>query len=217
MINISQHFIDFLLHLDAHLIAFVSAYGKWTYALLFTIIFCETGIILTAILPGDSLLFAAGALTSSSNGALNVHILFALLVVGSVLGNGLNYYIGQWLGSKIMASTSVWRFAQPHINRAHAFYARYGAKTILIARFIPMVRTFAPFVAGIAYMPYRAFMGYSVVGAFLWIGILIYGGHLFGHIAIVKQHFSFVVIGIIVISIVPAILTFLREKYRTVS
>jgi membrane-associated protein len=207
-----HYILNFILHLDDHLIAFVTAYGAWTYALLFLIIFCETGIIITAVLPGDSLLFAAGALTASATDALNVHILFALLVTASTLGNGLNYFIGKWLGPKVFRSSNSWIFNQKNIDKAHGFYERYGGKTIIIARFLPIIRTFAPFVAGIGYMTYRQFLIYSVIGAFLWIGILVYGSFLFGNIPFVKQHFSLVIIAIIFLSIVPALLEVLRRK-----
>jgi len=205
--------IDFALHLDMHLLAFVSTYGLWTYLLLFLIIFCETGIIFTAILPGDSLLFTAGALSANATDALNVHILFLLLVVASVSGNGLNYFIGKWLGPKVFFSNQSWIFNQKHLDNAHHFYERYGGKTIIIARFIPIVRTFAPFIAGIGYMTYRQFFLFSLAGAFLWIGLIVYGSFLFGNIPIVKEHFSLVIIAIIVLSILPAIIEFLRQKY----
>jgi membrane-associated protein len=210
-----HYIVNFILHLDQHLIAFVTTYGAWTYALLFLIIFCETGIILTAVLPGDSLLFAAGALTASATDALNVHILFALLVVASTLGNGLNYFIGKWLGPKVFRSNKSWIFNQKNIDKAHSFYERYGVKTIIIARFVPIIRTFAPFVAGIGYMTPRQFMTFSAVGAFLWIGILVYGSFIFGNIPFVKQHFSLVIIAIIVLSILPAAIELVRQKLPT--
>jgi membrane-associated protein len=207
-----HYLINFILHLDEHLIAFMMSYGAWTYALLFLIIFCETGIILTAVLPGDSLLFAAGALTANVAGVINVHVLFILLVIASVLGNGLNYFIGKRLGPKIFHSRNSWLLSPKHIENAHRFFERYGGKTIIIARFIPMVRTFTPFVAGIGYMTYRQFFIYSVIGAFLWIGVLVYGSFLFGNIPIVKQHFSFVILAIIALSILPAVVEVLRRK-----
>lgn len=210
--NTLHHIIAFILHLDEHLIAFVTAYGAWAYILLFLIIFCETGIILTAILPGDSLLFAAGALTASAEDALNVHFLFVLLVIASILGNCLNYFIGHWVGPRIFRSNKSWIFNQKNITKAHSFYARYGGKTLIIARFLPIIRTFAPFVAGIGQMRFRQFFAYSGIGAFLWIGILVYGSFLFGNIPIVKQHFSLVIIAIIVLSIMPAFFEFMRRK-----
>lgn len=207
-----HYLVNFILHLDEHLIAFVTAYGAWTYALLFLIIFCETGIIFSAVLPGDSLLFAAGALTANVSNILNVHVLFMLLVVASVLGNGLNYFIGKWLGSRIFCSKDSWLFNKKHIDNAHGFFERYGGKTIIIARFIPMIRTFAPFVAGIGYMTYRQFLVYSLIGALLWIGVLVYGSYLFGNIPVVRQHFSLVLVAIIVLSIFPAFIEIMRRK-----
>ena len=215
--DILNFLLNFILHLDEHLIAFVNNYGTWTYFLLFLIIFCETGIIFTAILPGDSLLFAAGALSANVSDTLNVHVLFCLLVVASVAGNGLNYFIGKWLGPKVFRSKHSWLFNQKHLDNAHYFFERYGGKTIIIARFLPIIRTFAPFVAGIGYMTYRQFFVYSLVGAFLWIGILVYGSFMFGNIPIVKEHFSLVIVAIIVLSITPAAFEILRRKYLSTS
>ncbi len=212
--NIINFLLNFILHLDQHLISFVTNYGIWTYVLLFCIIFCETGIIFTAILPGDSLLFAAGALTANVSGIINVHFLFILLVIASVMGNGLNYFIGKWLGPRVFRSNQSWIFNQRHIDNAHHFFERYGGKTIIIARFIPIIRTFAPFIAGIGYMTYRQFFIYSVIGAFLWIGLLVYGSFLFGNIPIVKEHFSIVIIAIVVLSILPAAIEILRRKLK---
>jgi membrane-associated protein len=208
-----HYLINFVLHLDEHLIAFVTTYGMWAYALLFLIIFCETGIIFTAVLPGDSLLFAAGALTAHAADVLNVHFLFVLLVMASVMGNGLNYLIGKWLAPKVFCSRRSWLFNKKYIEKAHGFYERYGGKTIIIARFVPIIRTFAPFVAGVGYMTYRQFLLYSLIGAFLWIGILVYGSYLFGNIPLVRQHFSLVMVAIIALSILPALIEFLRQRY----
>ena len=215
--DILNFLLNFLLHLDEHLIAFVNNYGAWTYFLLFLIIFCETGIIFTAILPGDSLLFAAGALSANVSDTLNVHVLFCLLVVASVAGNGLNYFIGKWLGPKVFRSRHSWLFNQKHLDKAHYFFERYGGKTIIIARFLPIIRTFAPFVAGIGYMTYRQFFVYSLIGALLWIGILVYGSFMFGNIPIVKEHFSLVIVAIIVLSITPAAFEIVRRKYLSAS
>lgn len=211
--DILHFLLDFLLHLDKHLIAFVTTYGTWTYALLFIIIFCETGIIFTAVLPGDSLLFAAGALTASLGDVLNIHILFLLLTTASIAGNGLNYFIGKSLGPIIFRSKRSILFNPKNIEKTHAFFERYGGKAIIIARFMPIFRTFAPFVAGIGYMTYRQFFIYSVIGAVLWIGTLVYGSYLFGNIPIVKENFSLVIIAIIVLSITPALFEILRRKF----
>ncbi len=208
-----QHFISFFLHIDEHLIAFVSTYGAWTYALLFCIIFCETGIIFAALLPGDSLLFAVGALSAQAASALNVHALFILLVIASVTGNGMNYFIGKWVGPKVFRGDS-WFFNKKHIDQAHYFYERYGGKTIIIARFIPIVRTFAPFIAGIGYMTYRQFFIYNLIGALLWIGGLVYGSYLFGNIPFVQEHFSMVILAIIALSLTPPFIELIRHKIR---
>lgn len=214
--DILNFLLNFILHLDEHLIAFVSNYGAWTYVLLFIIIFCETGIIFTAILPGDSLLFAAGALAASISDTLNVHVLFCLLLFASVAGNTLNYFIGKWLGPKVFRSKHSWLFNPKHLDKAHHFFERYGGKTIIIARFLPIIRTFAPFVAGLGYMTFRQFFAYSLIGAFLWIGILVYGSFMFGNIPIVKEHFSLVIVAIIILSITPAAFEILRRKYLSI-
>lgn len=209
------HFLfNLILHLDQHLIAFVTMYGAWTYALLFLIIFCESGIIFTAFLPGDSLLFATGALSAHMPGILNVNMLFILLVIASVSGNGINYFIGKWVGPKVFCSGNSWLFNKKHIDNAHHFYERYGGKTIIIARFIPIVRTFVPFIAGVGYMTYRQFFIFNLIGALLWIGILVYGSYLFGNIPIVKEHFSLVVIAIILLSLTPPIIEIIRQRYQ---
>ncbi len=211
--NTLQHLINFILHIDEHLIAFVALYGIWTYALLFLIIFCESGIIFTAFLPGDSLLFATGALTASMPGTLDVNMLFLLLVTASVTGNGLNYFIGNWIGPKVFCSGNSWIFNKKHIEKAHSFYERYGGKAIVIARFIPIVRTIVPFIAGVGYMKYRQFFTYNLLGALLWIGILVYGSYLFGNIPFVKKHFSLVILAIIIISLMPPVIEVIRHRW----
>ena len=203
--------LSFVLHLDVHLTTFVTTYGMWTYALLFLIIFCETGLVVTPFLPGDSLLFGAGAIAGSTQ-AINVHLLFGLLVIASILGNGLNYYIGKKLGPKIFFSQSSWLFNKKHLTQAHEFYERFGGKTIIIARFIPIIRTFAPFVAGIGAMSYRQFYLYNIAGAILWIGSLLYLSFLFGNIPAVKEHFSYIVIAIIGLSLIPPFIGIIRSK-----
>lgn len=209
-----HYLINFILHLDDHLIAFVTAYGAWTYALLFAIIFCETGIIFAAFLPGDSLLFATGALTASLPGVLNVHVLFALLVAASVIGNGVNYFIGKWIGPKVFRSGNSLFFNRSHILRAHYFYERYGGKAIIIARFIPIIRTVVPFVAGVGYMTYRYFFIFNLIGALLWVGGLVYVSYWFGNIPFVKQHFSLVILAIIGISLLPPVVEIIRHRFK---
>lgn len=207
-----HYLINFILHIDEHLIAFVTTYGAWTYALLFLIIFCESGIVFAAFLPGDSLLFATGALTASMTGILNINMLFLLLVIASVTGNGINYFIGNWIGPKVFCSGNSWIFNKKHIEKAHVFYDRYGGKAIVIARFIPIIRTIVPFIAGVGYMKYRQFFFYNLLGAMLWIGGLVYGSYLFGNIPFVKQHFSLVILAIIVLSLMPPVVEVIRYR-----
>lgn len=199
-----------VLHLDRHLLDFATNYGAWVYALLFLIIFCETGLVVTPFLPGDSLLFVAG--TVAATGALNVHLLVVLLVISAVLGDSVNYGIGRWLGPKVFRMPQSWFFNPKHLQRANAFYEHHGGKTIIIARFVPIVRTYAPFVAGVGAMDYRRFISFNVVGGVVWVVLLAYGGYLFGNIPWVKQNISLVVIGIIVLSILPGVVEYLRAK-----
>ena len=199
-----------VLHLDRHLLDFATNYGAWVYALLFVIIFCETGLVVTPFLPGDSLLFVAG--TVAATGALNVHVLVILLIVGAVLGDTVNYGIGRWLGPRVFRMPQSWFFNPKHLHRANAFYERHGGKTIIIARFVPIVRTYAPFVAGVGAMDYRRFISFNVVGGVVWVVLLAYGGYLFGNIPWVKQNISLVVIGIIVLSILPGVVEYIRAK-----
>ncbi len=199
-----------VLHLDRHLLDFATNYGAWVYALLFLIIFCETGLVVTPFLPGDSLLFVAG--TVAATGALNVHVMVILLVISAVLGDSVNYGIGRWLGPKVFKMPQSWFFNPKHLQRANAFYERHGGKTIIIARFVPIVRTYAPFVAGVGAMDYRRFISFNVVGGVVWVVLLAYGGYLFGNIPWVKQNISLVVIGIIVLSILPGVVEYLRAK-----
>lgn len=206
-------FLNYILNIDDHLLNFVSMYGAWAYAVLFMIIFCETGLVITPFLPGDSLLFAAGALAANSDNALNVHLLFILLATASVIGNTLNYLIGRFLGPKVFCSQKSWLLNKSHLDEAHSFYQRYGGKTIIIARFIPIVRTFAPFVAGVGYMSYSSFLFYNLISAILWIGSLLYISYWFGNIPLVKDHFSYVILGIIALSLIPPILEILRRWY----
>jgi membrane-associated protein len=204
--------LSYVLHIDQHLILFVSTYGAWTYALLFLIIFCETGLVVTPFLPGDSLLFAAGTIAASSGGSLNIHLLFLLLVIASIIGNGVNYFIGRLVGPKVLFSNKSWLFNKKYLGKAHAFYERFGGKTIIIARFIPILRTFAPFVAGVGYMSYARFYLYNIAGAILWIGSLLYSSYWFGNLPIVKENFTSLVFAIIGISLLLPIIGIIRHK-----
>lgn len=204
-------FFNFIMHLDQQMVSFLAAYGTWTYAILFLIIFCETGLVVTPFLPGDSLLFATGALAANSADTLNIHLLFMLLTTASILGNGLNYLIGRFIGPKVFNSPKSLLLNKKYLERAHNFYETYGGKTIIIARFIPIIRTFAPFVAGIGYMSYQRFFFYNIIGATLWIGGLLYTSYFFGNMPLVKDHFSTVILAIIGISLLPPVIEILRQ------
>lgn len=200
------------MHLDKHLGSVIQAYGIWTYLILFLIIFCETGLVITPILPGDSLLFAAGAF--AAHGDFDVIWLFVLLTIAAVAGDTLNYWIGSYMGPKIFHKEKVRFLNREYLDRTHRFYEKHGGKTIIIARFMPIIRTFAPFVAGIGKMTYLHFIGYNVVGGIIWIASFIFGGYFFGNIPIVKRNFTLVILAIIILSIMPGIIEFLRHRYR---
>jgi membrane-associated protein len=209
-----KHLIDLFLHLDKHLNEVIQGYGLWTYLILFLVIFCETGLVVTPILPGDSLLFAAGALSATEGSPLNVVWLFLLLSVAAILGDTVNYWIGSYLGPKVFSQEKSRFFKKEHLVRTQTFYEKYGSKTIIIARFIPIVRTFAPFVAGIGKMNYGRFITYNIVGGIFWVAICVFAGYLFGNIPIVKKNFSIVILVIVFISILPAIIEFLRSRSK---
>ncbi len=202
--------IDFILHLDKYLVEIVQQYGTLTYAILFLIIFCETGLVVTPFLPGDSLLFAVGAI--AAKGALNVYWIYLLLGLAAILGDSTNYWIGYFVGPKVFRSESSRWLNRSHLERTHEFYEKYGGKTVIIARFMPIVRTFAPFVAGIGRMTYLKFLFFSVTGTVLWIGGFVTAGYLFGNIPFVQENFSLAVIAIIIISLMPAVIEALRAR-----
>jgi membrane-associated protein len=203
-------FVDLFLHLDKHLAEVIQAYGPWTYALLFTIVFLETGLVVTPLLPGDSLLFAAGSFAAL--GALDLSLLFVLLTVAAILGDTLNYAIGHYLGPKVFHYERSRFFNPEHLKRTHEFYEKYGGKTIIIARFVPIVRTFAPFVAGIGAMSYPRFLTYNVLGGVLWVGVCLAAGYFFGNLPFVKKNFSLVILAIIFVSVLPAVVEYLRHR-----
>ncbi|MEN6332710.1 MAG: DedA family protein [Phycisphaerales bacterium] len=205
-------FIDFVLHLDTHLANILSTYGLWCYLLFFVVVFAETGLVVTPFLPGDSLLFALG--TFAAAGSLNVASVFAILAAAAILGDSANYAIGKYFGSLILKKEGAWFLKKEHIERTHRFYERYGAKTIVLARFVPIVRTFAPFVAGVGKMSYLRFAAYNVVGGLLWVTLFVFGGYFFGNIPAVRKNFTLVIMAIIVISILPAVIEVVREKRR---
>jgi membrane-associated protein len=203
-------FVDFFLHLDQHLAEVIQRYGTSTYALLFLIVFLETGLVVTPLLPGDSLLFAAGSFAGL--GVLRLWPLFFLLSAAAILGDTVNYTIGARLGPKVFHYPKSRLFNPEHLKKTHAFYEKYGGKTIIIARFVPIVRTFAPFVAGIGEMSYARFLAYNVTGGILWVSVCLFSGYFFGNLPLVKQNFSLVVIAIVFISLLPAVIEYLRHR-----
>jgi membrane-associated protein len=209
-VEIVNLIIDWVLHLDHHLDGLVQAYGVWTYLILFLVVFCETGLVATPFLPGDSLLFAVG--TFAARGSLDLVTLLVVLSVAAVLGDTVNYWIGYKLGPKVFHGESSRLLNRKHLERTHEFYERHGGKTIIIARFVPIVRTFAPFVAGIGRMSYGHFIAYNVFGGIGWVLILTLGGYFFGNIPLVQKNFSIVIMAIIVISILPGVIEFLRQR-----
>ena len=208
-----REFIDLLLHVDRYLLQIVDQYGAWVYALLFVIVYAETGLVVTPFLPGDSLLFAAGALAAT--GALDGWLLFGLLVAAAVAGNTVNYAIGRAVGQRMIdraAADPRWgRWINlDYVNRAHDFFETHGGRAVVLGRFMPIVRTFVPFVAGVAEMPYRSYVTYNILGAVAWAGLCIGAGYLFGNVPVVKNNFSLVAIGIVIMSLLPAIIAWLR-------
>lgn len=206
---------DFFMHLDVHLSELIQNYGMWTYLILFLIIFCETGLVVTPVLPGDSLLFAAGAFAALD--ALDVRLLFILLSIAAVAGDTANYWIGAYVGPKIFNKEKVRFLNKEHLDRTHQFYEKYGGKTIVIARFIPIIRTFAPFVAGIGNMTYWKFISYNVIGGIAWIAICLFAGYFFGNLPFVKENFTVVIIAIVIISVMPGVIEYARHKYKGTS
>jgi membrane-associated protein len=203
-------FLDLVLHLDTHLQALIAQYGAWIYAILFAVIFCETGLVVTPFLPGDSLLFVAGALAATGNPY--VHDLFLALAAASFLGDNTNYWIGHYLGPRLFRHKNSRVLNPAHLERTQRFYDRYGAKTVFMARFVPIVRTFAPFVAGMGKMRYPRFLFFSFSGSIAWTGSLIYAGYSFGNVPMVRENLSLVIIAIVVISILPGVIEYLRHK-----
>ncbi|AIS52878.1 protein DedA [Thermoanaerobacter kivui] len=210
--NLIRDFLDIVLHLDKYLGTIIQTYGLWTYGILFFIVFLETGFVVTPFLPGDSLLFAAGAFAAI--GKLNVFYLFVLLASAAILGDTVNYHIGKFVGEKIYESENLRFIKKEHLMEAHRFYEKYGSITIVLGRFIPIIRTFVPFVAGIGEMRYFKFLFYNALGGVCWVALFTFGGYYFGNLEIVKNHFGLVTIAIIVISVIPAILSFLKRKKR---
>jgi membrane-associated protein len=203
--------IDVFLHLDAHLNEWAAALGPWLYLLLFAIVFCETGLVVTPFLPGDSLLFAVGALAAMPGSPIGVQSVSLLLIVAAILGDAVNYAIGKRVGPRVFQEGSR-LFKREHLVRTHEFYERHGGKTIILARFVPIVRTFAPFVAGIGEMTYLRFAIYNVTGAVLWVLLFVAGGYAFGNLPAVKRNFQYVILAIILISVAPMVIEYLRAR-----
>ncbi len=208
-------FIDLMLHLDVHLATLVTQYGVWVYAILFVIVFCETGLVVTPFLPGDSLLFVAGALAAA--GGMHIGLLILLLIVAAVLGDAVNYAIGAWFGPKVFRWETSRFFNRTAFDRTHAFYENHGGKTIIIARFMPLIRTFAPFVAGVAQMSYARFAMFNITGAVLWVVSLALAGYWFGNLPWVKENLTLVILAIITISLAPLAVAWVRAKFGRAS
>ncbi len=212
--EVIQQIIDFILHIDVHLAELVAMYGTWIYAILFLIIFCETGLVVTPFLPGDSLLFVAGTIASIGSNNVNVHLMALLLMGAAVLGDACNYLIGKFFGEKLFSNPDSRIFKQSYLQKTHEFYEKYGGGTIILARFVPIVRTFAPFVAGMGHMNYKRFASFNVIGGVAWVAIFMYAGYFFGELEFVRNNLSMLMIAIIIISVIPGVVEFVRIKRR---
>ncbi|EOW6517333.1 DedA family protein [Cronobacter dublinensis] len=210
--DIIRFLINFILHIDVHLAELVAQYGIWVYAILFLILFCETGLVVTPFLPGDSLLFVAGALSALPSNDLNVHLMVTLMVIAAILGDAVNYTIGRLFGAKLFSNPDSRIFRQSYLDKTHAFYERHGGKTIILARFVPIVRTFAPFVAGMGHMSYRHFALFNVVGALLWVLLFTYAGYFFGAMPFLQDNLKLFIVMIIIVSVLPGIFEVVRHK-----
>lgn len=202
--------VDFIIHIDRHLTELALAYGPWLFLILFLIIFAETGLVVTPILPGDSMLFVVGAIAAS--GAFNVHLMVLTLIVAAILGDSANYQIGKFLGAKVFERENSRIFKREYLERTHAFYERHGGRTIIIARFAPIVRTFAPFIAGVGAMTYPRFFVYNVIGGVLWVASFAYAGYFFGNLPVIRQNLSLLILAIVVISFLPGVIHSLRRR-----
>jgi len=212
--GIVEYLIDFILHLDQHLIEIIQTFGLWTYVILFLIIFCETGLVFTPFFPGDSLIFISGTL--ANNGLLRIEWLFVILSLAAVIGDTANYWIGHFLGPKLFTKKTARFLKKEYLERTHEFYEKHGGKTIIIARFVPVIRTFAPFVAGIGKMSYRKFITYNVVGGVGWVAIFLSAGYYFGSLPLVKENLTLISIAIIIVSLIPAFLEILSFRRKAV-
>ena len=205
--------VDFILHIDTHLQMLAAEYGLWLYAILFLIVFCETGLVVTPFLPGDSLLFAAGSLAALPGSSLDPHLLLVLFFSAALLGDNLNYLIGRKLGPKVFSYQKSRFFNPEHLARTHSFFEKHGGKTIIIARFVPIIRTFTPFVAGIGAMPYSRFLLFSITGALFWVGLFCYGGYFVGQLPFVQQNRKLIFLAIIALSLMPPLIGYLKHRF----
>lgn len=204
--------IDFILHIDVHLAELVAQYGVWVYAFLFLILFCETGLVVTPFLPGDSLLFVAGALAALPSNGLDIHVMVLLMVLAAIAGDAVNYTIGRLFGEKLFSNPDSKIFRRRYLDKTHEFYTRHGGKTIILARFVPIVRTFAPFVAGMGHMRYRHFALYNVAGGLLWVLLFSYAGYFFGNMPVVQQNLKWLIVAIILLSVLPGVIEVWRQR-----
>ncbi|MBK5073993.1 DedA family protein [Budviciaceae bacterium CWB-B4] len=206
------YLIDFILHIDVHLAQIFENYGMWVYGILFLILFCETGLVVTPFLPGDSLLFVAGALSALPGNDINVHAMVALMITAAILGDAVNYTIGKLFGEQLFRNPDSKIFRRSYLVKTHEFYERHGGKTIILARFVPIVRTFAPFVAGMGHMSYRHFAAYNVIGAVVWVVLFTYAGYIFGDLKIVQDNLKLLIVAIIIISVMPGVIEVIRHR-----
>ncbi|MCT8343345.1 MULTISPECIES: DedA family protein [Photorhabdus] len=213
--DFAKFIIDFILHIDIHLAELVAQYGDWVYGILFLILFCETGLVITPFLPGDSLLFVAGALAALGSNDLNVHIMVVLMIIAAIIGDAVNYAIGRIFGERLFTNPNSKIFRRSYLDKTHEFYEKHGGKAIILARFVPIIRTFAPFVAGMGKMSYRRFAAYNVIGALVWVLLFTYSGYIFGDMPMVQQNLKLLIVAIIFISILPGVIEIWRHR-RTV-
>jgi membrane-associated protein len=215
MLDLIKKLVDFIIHIDRHLAEIIADYGMWTYGILFLIIFAETGLVVMPLLPGDSLLFAAGAFCAKPETGLNVHLMAILLFIAAIIGDTLNYWIGRRVGPAVFKrEDSIW-LRKKHLDKAHAFFEKYGGRAVILARFVPIVRTFVPFIAGVGSMTYPRFMAYNVVGGFIWIYFFTYAGYMFGNQPFVQKNFKLVILAIIFLSVLPIVIEFAREWLKS--
>ncbi|MCW7763062.1 DedA family protein [Photorhabdus luminescens] len=211
-VDFAKFIIDFILHIDIHLAELVAQYGNWVYGILFLILFCETGLVITPFLPGDSLLFVAGALAALGSNDLNVHLMVVLMIIAAVIGDAVNYAIGRIFGERLFTNPNSKIFRRSYLDKTHEFYEKHGGKAIILARFVPIIRTFAPFVAGMGKMSYRHFAAYNVIGALVWVLLFTYSGYIFGDMPMVQQNLKLLIVAIIFISILPGVIEIWRHR-----